>query len=296
VLLHGTGAWSEIWRSTMHTLAGAGYRVIAIDLPPFGYSKRPVNGDYSPEAQGRRILALFDALQLSDSIALVGHSFSARFAMEAALMAPQRISSLVLVDAALDLDPPSEPAPSSVPVRVVLGTPMLREAAVSATLTNPYFTRSLLLKLISDSGAATPQRVEMFQKPFVVTGTTEAYGQWLDGFLTRRDRTRSTRSALYRSLPLPTLVIWGARDAVTPLPQGRALAALIPGAHLVELPTAGHIPAIESPQQFDAAMTGFLREVLPLRASTVYSPNLDENGGEVKMPSFVTGTKRPNPM
>src|SRR5512135_1517106 len=41
VLVHGPGLWSEAWRSTMRALADAGYRVIAIDLPPFGFSFRP---------------------------------------------------------------------------------------------------------------------------------------------------------------------------------------------------------------------------------------------------------------
>src|SRR5262245_4895126 len=40
LLLHGTGAWSEIWRETMTALATAGYRAIAIDIPPFGFSEK----------------------------------------------------------------------------------------------------------------------------------------------------------------------------------------------------------------------------------------------------------------
>lgn len=272
VLLHGTGAWSEIWSSTTDALSAAGYRVIAIDLPPFGYSKRPANADYSDAAQARRLLAAFDALALSDSITLVGHSFSARAAMEATFMSPQRISSLVLVDAALDLDPPAVVAPAPLPLRLVLGAPVLRDALVSATLTNPLLTKRLLLKLISDSSAATPERVAMLQRPFVVTGTTPAYGAWLEPFLTRRERSRSTESARYRTLALPTLVIWGARDAVTPLPQGKRLAGLIPGARLAVLPTAGHIPAIESPAPFNAALVAFVRETMPLTTSTVWEP------------------------
>ena len=273
VLLHGTGAWSEIWSGTIDALSAAGYRVIAVDLPPFGYSKRPINADYSDAAQARRLLAAFDALHLSDSITLVGHSFSARAAMEATFMSPQRISSLVLVDAALDLDPPAQSAPAPLPLRLVLGTPVLRDALVSATLTNPLMTKRLLLKLISDSSAATPERVAMLQRPFVVTGTTPAYGAWLEPFLTRRERSRSTESARYRALALPTLVIWGARDAVTPLPQGTHLAGLIPGARLTVLPTAGHIPAIESPAPFNDALVAFVRETVPLSTMTVWDPH-----------------------
>ena len=41
VLFHGTAAWSELWFRTTDALAAAGFRVIALDLPPFGFSDRP---------------------------------------------------------------------------------------------------------------------------------------------------------------------------------------------------------------------------------------------------------------
>jgi pimeloyl-ACP methyl ester carboxylesterase len=45
VLVHGTAAWSELWRGTIDALAAAGFHVIALDMPPFGFSDRP--GDYT---------------------------------------------------------------------------------------------------------------------------------------------------------------------------------------------------------------------------------------------------------
>jgi pimeloyl-ACP methyl ester carboxylesterase len=77
VLIHGTGAWSEIWRQTLDTLAAHGFRAIALDMPPFGFSERPANATYTDEAQARRILGVLNALQL-DSVTLVGHSFGGR--------------------------------------------------------------------------------------------------------------------------------------------------------------------------------------------------------------------------
>src|ERR1700753_2810608 len=41
LLIHGTGAWSEIWRETIAPLAAAGFHTVAMDLPPFGYSAKP---------------------------------------------------------------------------------------------------------------------------------------------------------------------------------------------------------------------------------------------------------------
>ena len=54
LFVHGTGAWSETWREAMTAAAGAGFRAIAIDLPPFGFSSRPASGAYAPADQGKR--------------------------------------------------------------------------------------------------------------------------------------------------------------------------------------------------------------------------------------------------
>ena len=257
LLLHGTGAWSEIWRGTMRTLAAAGYTAVAMDLPPFGFSTRPVSADYSDTSQARRILGVVDALH-SDSVIIVAHSFSARAAMEAVFIRPDRFTGVVLVDPALELDPPVGAPPSPLALRAALGVAPVRNALVSATVTNPVLTRSLLLKLVAESSAVTPERVAMLQRPFGLEHTTEDYGAWLTPFLTVHERSRSTESARYRALAIPTLIVWGARDAITPLAQGQRLATLIPGAEFVVIPNAGHIPAIEAEPQLDTALLGYL--------------------------------------
>ena len=96
VLIHGLAAWSETWRPTIDALAQAGYRVVAIDLPPFGYSFRPASGDYSTEAQAKRIVGVLDALKIQSAV-LIGHSFGARATVQAAMRVPQRVRALVLV-------------------------------------------------------------------------------------------------------------------------------------------------------------------------------------------------------
>jgi pimeloyl-ACP methyl ester carboxylesterase len=276
VLIHGTGAWSEIWRGTMHALVGAGYRAIALDMPPFGFSTRPKSVDYGDSAQARRILAVLDSLELK-SVTLVGHSFGGRPTMEATFMAPERVSRLVLVDAALDLmrecgsegmrecgTPPAQHASrtdttGSSLTRAVLGTPLVRNAIVATTLSNPHMTARLLSKLVYNrDSAVTPARVAMLQRPFVLQEWTPGLGAWLQPFVTTRTSSMATDRSRYAKLAIPTLVLWGAKDAVTPLAQGQDLARLIPGARLDVLPMTGHIPAIENERTFNAALLEFL--------------------------------------
>ncbi|HEY2851456.1 MAG TPA: alpha/beta hydrolase [Gemmatimonadaceae bacterium] len=257
VLIHGTGAWSEIWRATLDTLAAEGFHAIALDMPPFGYSQRPASADYGDAAQAKRILGVIEALRLPQ-VVLVGHSFGARPTVEAVLRAPSLVRSLVLVDAALDLHMPATVPPSG-PSVVRVAPPSIRNALVAATLTNPLLTRRLLQTLIARDEAATTERVQMLQRPFTVLGTTAAFGEWLVPFVTVRERSLATDPKRIHSLRMPALVIWGDRDEITPLAQGRELAALLPNAQLKVLRGVGHIPAIEASGAFNGALVEFLR-------------------------------------
>src|SRR5262245_46540809 len=255
LLIHGTGAWSEIWRSTLDTLATTGHRAIAIDMPPFGYSERPTSADYGDEAQARRILGVIAALKL-DRVTLVGHSFGGRPTMQAFFLDRSRFARLVLVDAALGLDASTD-GPTW-PVRAALAVPALRDALISATLTNPGFTARLLRGLVSDTSAVTKQRVAMLQQPFVRERTTASFGEWLRSFLLRHERSMATDRARYGTIQVPALVIWGEADSVTPVAQGVEIARLIPGSSWVALPGVGHIPAIEATGRFNAELVAWL--------------------------------------
>ena len=146
-------------------------------------------------------------------------------------------------------------------VRAVLGVPPVRNAVVSATLSNPRMTGWLLAKLVSNREAAvTPERVAIMQRPFALEGWTSGLGAWLEPFATTRTSSMATDRARYGTLAIPTMVLWGAKDSLTPIAQGQDLARLIPGARLEVLPMAGHIPAIEDERNFDAALLEFLHD------------------------------------
>lgn len=261
-LVHGTGAWSEIWQETMAELAGAGYHAIAVDLPPFGFSDRPSPAAYSDSAQAARINGLLDALGLQ-SVTLVGHSIGARPTVEAALARPERVRLLVLVDAALDPRETPDSAPPGFLVRAVLSQGWLRSTLVAATATNPLLTRRLYQTLIFDPADATDAQVAMVDRQFQVRGTTAAVGEWLEAIAVPTSVSRNQRRASYAALTMPTVLIWGREDSITPLPKGETLAELLTHATLAILDKTGHIPAVEDAPAFNAALLGFLERHRP---------------------------------
>lgn len=273
LFVHGTGAWSETWRDSLQAAADAGFHAIAVDLPPFGYSQRPGEPDYSRAAQARRLLGVLDALEVREVI-LVGHSFGAGATMEAALLAPARVRGVVLVDAALGLqDGPDGADPLA--VRALLAVGPLRDALVATFLSNPDRSAWLLRKFIDDPAAATPARVRLYQQPLAVAGSTRAIGQWLPQLLLTDREALSRRPASYRAFAPPVRLIWGGRDTITPLAQAEALLALLPDARLSVMPEVGHIPQIEDPAGF--------RERLLAQLDALHNPEpapMDSPDGE----------------
>lgn len=257
LLIHGTGAWSEIWRVPMMALAQAGFHAIAVDMPPFGFSERPLTGDYSRQAQAQRIVALLDALQIEE-VMLVGHSFGAGPTVEAALLAPERVSALVLVDAALNLQAQDQTPESPSPlVDGFFALRPLRNAVIASTVTNPLLTKRLLQLMIYDPADATPAHVQMLQQPLSLAASTDALGDWLLAFFTVQETGLSSELTAYPSLTMPVLLVWGERDTITPLAQGQHLQQLLPHAELVTLPDVGHIPHLEEVEGFNAILVPF---------------------------------------
>lgn len=254
VLLHGTGAWSEIWRPVMRPLAQAGYRVIAMDLPPFGFSDRSPVADYTPETQARRVWATLDSLGVGE-IDLVGHSFGARATVAAALMREHRVRRLVLIDAALGLADTTK-ARTAAPLlqRVLFAIRPLRDAVVAATVTNPMMTRALTEPLVAFPEKLTDAQIAMLQRPLPQIGSTRAASDWLPKFvLDPGPDVRQMRRAL-AGFRQPTHLLWGELDTLTPVSDGRDLARLFPCATWDLLGGTGHIPGLENPAQLARAM------------------------------------------
>ena len=254
VLIHGTAAWSGFWSEVADHLAQRGWRVVAIDLPPFGWSGRDPNARYDRTTQAERLSAILSTL--GKPAVVVGHSFGAGAATELALRHPSQLRGLVLVDAALgELDPQSEP-----PLANVMRFGPVAQLATAAMVTNPNALEPFLRSMIARKETAR-RWVPVLRQPMVREGTTSAYAAWLPNLFARQDQALSRRSANLRAVKPPVAIVWGDADTVTPLDQGRRLQHLTRARSLLILPGVGHIPHIEDPEAFRAALGEALASV-----------------------------------
>ena len=240
---------------TGEVLGKYGFHSIAADMPPLGFSERPATPRYGREDQAKRLVGVLDALHITRAT-VVGHSFGARAAAEMALVNPGRVSRLVLVDAALSLQS-GEEKPTF--VSTLLGIGPVRNLITTVTLANPLFTPRLLRLFVHNPASVTDYWVEIYRRPLSVKGSADATADWLPELLTAKSSAKSADPAAYKQLAIPTLVLWGEEDSVTPLAQGKYIASLIPNATLRTLPGVGHMPPIEDTKNFNAMLLSFLQ-------------------------------------
>ena len=111
------------------------------------------------------------------------------------------------------------------------------------------WTRRFLAMMLDRTEAATDRQAGILQTPLRREGTTQSYAQWLPFLLFPDRAARSADPRSYAAIRVPTALIWGREDSVTPLPQGQRLRAMIAGSSLDIVDGAGHIPHIETPDK-----------------------------------------------
>src|SRR3712207_6625481 len=252
VLLHGAGNNTLDWRWVMPHLA-ATHRVYAPDLPGSPDSARP-KVDYSPAFFERFVAAFVDALGIGRAT-FVGNSLGGLIALRLALSEPARVTALVLVNSA-GLGRAVNPAFTSVNV------PGPFEAAIPfwRTQVGAYqraWGRAALL-FAHPPGSVPRQWLAEQCRLALWPGYLEAHLTVLRALVSPLGQREVLVDRL-PSLRIPTLVVWGARDRVFPESQAREAAAHLPGGSLALIPDCGHMPHVECPDRFLAALDGFLR-------------------------------------
>ena len=227
VLLHGLGADATYWAFTVHALRKAGRTVIVPDAPGSGGSDTPATDDgFSLPARVAAVEALGAALRL-DRFDLVGHSLGGATAGLVALAHPERIGTLVLVDASGF----SRATAEQIENFEKLTRPRTRDEG--RRLMGLLFFRTPLPPV----GVVVDGLSRRFREPNVRTTIEEAR---------RADVLRGREAAL----PRGTVVIWGGKESLFPVADAKAAVAKIPGGTLHVVEGAGHDVPLEAPGAF----------------------------------------------
>ncbi len=238
LLLHAFPLDRGVWQPQLDALKDVA-RVIAPDLPGFGESPA---APFSVEGVADVVAEFLAALAVPKAV-VCGLSMGGYIALALARKHPQRLAGLILADTRAGVDDSTAKANRDKSIALV------NEKGSAALF------ETMLPKLLSDAARA--------EQPELVTRLKEIAAKQAPASVTAalaalRDRPDANPGL--KAIAVPTLVIVGEHDGVTPPLAAANLSAQIRGSKLVHIPGAGHLSNVEQPEAFNAAVRTFLGE------------------------------------
>jgi 3-oxoadipate enol-lactonase len=241
MLLHAFPLDRTMWEPQIAALFGE-CRCIAPDLRGFGDS--PQSGPYTVDRYADDVAALLDALQIELAV-VVGLSMGGYVALALWRRHRKRIRALVLSDTRASAD-----TPEGAQKRLDL-IDVARTQGVDAVI-----DKQLPGLIGKSTREKQPHLIERIRS-IMARSTVEGIVGGLDAMRTRPDST-----PLLAGIDVPTLIIVGDEDAVTPPKDARALHEAIPNSRLEVIPEAGHLSNLERPAAFNTALSDFVGSLL----------------------------------
>jgi 3-oxoadipate enol-lactonase len=240
VLLHAFPLNRSMWEAQMAALLGE-CRCIAPDLRGFGDS--PSTGPYSMDQYADDVACLLDVLQIEKSV-VCGLSMGGYVALALWRRHAARVRGLVLADTRATAD--TSDAASK---RLEL-IELARHRGVPAVVERQL--PGLIGKTTREKHPDLVDRVRGMVRTNVdgITGALDAM------------RTRPDSSEMLATIDVPTLIVVGEEDAITPVKEARAMHSAIPNSRFEVVPGAGHLSNLERPSAFNTALSDFVGSLL----------------------------------
>lgn len=237
VLLHAFPLSADMWRPQLAHVP-EGWRFLAPDLRGFGGSRGSLVRSLDDMASG--ILELLDALRV-DRAVLGGLSMGGYVTFAIMRREPERFTALVLADTRATSDNEQSRAGRTKMLETV------RAQGVAA------IADEMLPKLLGESSRREQPDLEQHVRALIEPNSIDGLAGAIEAM---RDRPDST--AMLASIAVPTLILCGEEDTLTPPTEARSMQTQILRSNVVILPGAGHLSNLEAPERFSTALCDFL--------------------------------------
>jgi pimeloyl-ACP methyl ester carboxylesterase len=248
--LHGLGGTKASFLPTVNALADD-YRVVALDLPGFGESDKPIGAPYDAPWFARSVFASMDALGL-ERAHIAGNSMGGRVAIEAGLTDRERIGALLLLSPALAW------------LRSRPWAPLVRALRPELGLLQPAprpIVEAMVRRLVpAANGGWTAAGIDEFLRAYLTRSGRAAFYAALRNIYLDEPHGENGFWTRLESLQSDSLFVWGLHDTLVPIGFMKHVERALPLARHVELP-CGHVPQVERPRETHAAIRKFLAEL-----------------------------------
>jgi 3-oxoadipate enol-lactonase len=239
VFAHGFPLNHTMWEAQLAALEGS-HRVIAPDLRGFGRSD-VTPGKVTMAQMADDCAAMLDELEITEPVTFVGLSMGGYVAWQFALRHAARLGKLVLCDTRAVAD-----TPQGVETRLKMAELVLKHGTISVA-------DAMLPKLFAEPTRERHPHVIDAVRQMILRAEPEGVAAAQRGMAERPDVTGELAK-----IAVPTLVICGEHDAISPLAEMRLIAESIPGAKLAVIADAGHMAPMENPVAVNEALRAFL--------------------------------------
>jgi 3-oxoadipate enol-lactonase len=239
VLLHAFPLGADMWRPQLEAVPD-GWRFIAPDLPGFGGEDPVASADASMDAYADDVVALLDALEVERAV-IGGLSMGGYVTFALFRRAPERFSGVLLADTRTSADTPE-------------GRTARRAMSELVQSRGPSAVADqMMAKLLGPTTRASRPHVEPEVRRLIATNSVRGIDDAIHAMMGRPDS-----SDLMQRISVPTLVIVGEEDALTPVAESESIHDAIDRSHLVVLAEAGHLSNLEVPEEFSKVLEDFL--------------------------------------
>lgn len=242
LLLHGFPHDRSLWSAQL-AAPSAEARLIAVDLPGFGESESAAVP--SLDAWADWTVALLDALELERAV-IGGLSMGGYLAFALWRRHPTRMQGLILADTKAGAD--SDEARQK---RVAMQAMVLAKGVGAVA-------EGMLPGMTGKTTREKNPEAVAYLDAMMRRASVGAIHDALDALRNRPDSTPTLAT-----ITVPSLIICGDEDVLTPVPESEAMAAAISDSQLAVIPGAGHASCVEHPAAFSALLSGFIRARFP---------------------------------
>ena len=244
LLLHGTSSSLHTWDGWTNVLQGK-HRVIRVDLPGFGLTGPTPDGNYQMSVYSHFIVSLMDKLRVPRAV-LGGNSLGGYVAWKTAVDYPERVSKLILVDAAgyatTAASMPIGFKLAQIPILSGLMAHILPRRVIESSLRNVY----------GDPSKITPELIDRYYELTLRKGNRQSLGA-------RFSQNKAGEfEAQIRQIQQPTLLIWGGLDRLIPPENAEKFHRDLANSRIVMFDNLGHVGQEEDPAATVAAAQAFL--------------------------------------